>query len=86
MNYTKNSYFYRIGKTALYQTVNSEYGSPWVQDGSKTQQVDIKTAKVPTYSEICELMNEFRKAERLIKSKIVHERLQSEGINLSGQN
>jgi hypothetical protein len=75
MNYTQNSNFSRIGKAALYQTVNSEYGSPWIQDGIRAQEVDIKTAKVPTYSEICESMNDFKKAERLIKSKIVKQRL-----------
>ena len=74
MNYTQTS-FSRIGKNALYQTVNSEYGSPWIQDGTRAEKVDIKTAKVPTYAEICESMNDFRKAERLIKSKIVQQKL-----------
>jgi hypothetical protein len=75
MNYTQNSTFSRIGKAALYKTANSEYGSLWIQDGTRAQEVDIKTAKVPTYAEISESMDDFRKAERLIKSKIFQQRL-----------
>ena len=50
MNHTQNSTFSKIGKAAFFQTTNSEYGSPWVQDGIRPEVMDIKIVKVPTYS------------------------------------
>lgn len=43
--------------------------------------MNIKTATVPSYSEIVNSMNDFKKSERLIKSKIIQQKLESEGIN-----
>ena len=37
---------------------------------------------MPTYSEIVESMNDFKKAERLIKSKVIKEKLEEEGIKV----
>ena len=77
MNNTKSSTFSRNAKNTLYQTTNGQYGSVWVQDGTRPQQVNIKTATVPTYSEIVGTMNDFKKSERLIKSKIIQQKLEN---------
>lgn len=53
----------------------------WVQDGTRPELIDIKTATVPAYSEIISTMNDFKKSERLIKSKIIQQKLESDGIN-----
>ena len=35
MNNTKTSTFSRNGQNTLYQTSNNEYGTAWIQDGSR---------------------------------------------------
>ena len=73
--------FARTGKSTLYGTSSQEYGSPWVQSNQRPEQANIKKDVVPTYSEIVGEMQDFRKAERLIKSKIIKEKLEQEGVN-----
>ena len=71
----RESTFARTARSSLYNTTNQEYGSPWVQDGLRPELADPKKDKVPTYSEIVTTMNDFRRAEKLIKSKVIREAL-----------
>lgn len=71
LNQTRDNTFTRTAKSTLYKTSSQEYGSPWVQTNQRPEQVDIKKEIVPTYSEIVGALGDFRKAERLIKSKII---------------
>jgi hypothetical protein len=72
------STFAKTANSALYNTSNKEYGGSiqrfdvgWEVDGTRGQKLDIRKASVPTYSEIVNSMNDFKKAERLIKSKVL---------------
>lgn len=58
---TGESSFVRNAKNTLYSTSNREYGTPWIQDNMRPEQVNIKNAKIPTYSEIVDSMNNFKK-------------------------
>jgi hypothetical protein len=73
--------FTRTAKNSLYNTTNLEYGSPWVQTNQRPELANIKAEKVPTYSEIVNSINDFRRTERLIKSKVIREALEREGVN-----
>jgi hypothetical protein len=86
MKATGESTFARNGKNSLYNTTSREYGSPWVQDNVRPELINIKTDKIPTYSEIVGSINDFKRAEKLIKSKIVKETLEKEGINPNAEN
>ena len=46
----------------------------WCQDGTRPEKLDIRKATVPTYSEIVQSANDFKKAERLIKRKVLEEK------------
>ena len=67
--------FTRTAKTALYGTSNHEYGTVWAQDNTRPEHTDIKKGKVPTYSEIVGSINDFKRAEKLMKSKVIKEKL-----------
>ena len=54
----------------------------WAEDGIRAETYDLKKATIPTYSEIVESVNDFKKAERLIKSKVIKEKMDAEGIPL----
>ena len=54
--------------------------SAWAQDGTRAEKFDIKKEVVPTYTEIVNSMNDFKKVERLIKNKVIKEQLEREGI------
>lgn len=68
--------FTRTAQSALYNTTNQQYGSPWVQNNLRPEKTNLKNDKIPTYSEIVESANDFRRAERLIKSKVIRQTLQ----------
>ena len=78
--------FTRTAKSTLYGTSNKEYGTPWMQDNMRPEQTNLKKDKVPTYSEIVGSMNDFKKAERLIKSKVIRENLEREGVDPNSEN
>ena len=79
--------FAKSGKQTLYATSNQEYGSGtiindlvWAQDGTRPEKFDLKKETVPTYTEIVGAMNDFKKAERLIKNKVIKDTLEKDGI------
>lgn len=47
---------------------------------------DPKKDKVPTYSEVVATMNDFKRAEKLIKSKVIRETLEKEGVDPHSEN
>ena len=63
--------FTRTAKSSLYNTTNQEYGTRWVQSNQRPEHTNIKKDTIPTYSEIVGSLQDFRKAERLIKSKVI---------------
>jgi hypothetical protein len=48
--------------------------------------MNIKSETVPTYSEIVGSLNDFRRAERLIKSKVIRETLERDGVAPNSEN
>ncbi|CAD8092256.1 unnamed protein product [Paramecium sonneborni] len=56
--------------SAHYNTCNSQYGNGWLLHEGK-QQVKLDQIPVPTYAEIVRNMQDFRRAEKLIKNKLV---------------
>ncbi|CAK76830.1 unnamed protein product (macronuclear) [Paramecium tetraurelia] len=56
--------------SAHYNTCNSQYGNGWLLHDGK-QQVKLSETPVPTYAEIVRSMQDFRRAEKLIKNKLV---------------
>jgi len=54
--------FTHAARSSLYGTTNQEYGTPWVQNNTRPEQTNIRTDKVPTYSEIVGTLNDFKKA------------------------
>jgi hypothetical protein len=71
MRQTGDNAFTRTAKNSLYNTNNQEYGSPWVQNNVRPEHVDLRKDNIPTYSEIVGSLGDFRRAERLIKSKVI---------------
>lgn len=71
MNQTGENAFTRTAKNTLYNTTSQEYGSPWVQNNLRPEHLDLRKDTIPTYSEIVGSLGDFRKAERLIKSKVI---------------
>ena len=51
--------------------VNLSFYEGWAQDGERAESFNLKKATVPTYSEIVDSANDFKKAERLIKNKVI---------------
>lgn len=43
----------------------------WAQDGIRPEKFDLKKETVPTYTQIVNSINDFKKAERLIKNKVI---------------
>lgn len=57
-------------KKDLYQTTYKDYGPGWLMmDGEPCK--NIKTAKIPTYSEIGKAIPNFRKEEKLLRNQTV---------------
>ncbi|KAM3134541.1 hypothetical protein pb186bvf_013355 [Paramecium bursaria] len=56
--------------SASYITNNSNYGQGWLLHQGQ-QQVNLNQAPVPTYAEIVRNMQDFRRAEKLLKNKLV---------------
>jgi hypothetical protein len=73
--------FTKAAKSSLYNTTNQEYGTPWVQNNLRPEKVDLKKDVVPTYSEIVGTLGDFKRAEKLIKSKVIRETLEREGVD-----
>lgn len=71
MNRTGENTFTRTAKSSLYNTTNQEYGTPWVQNNVRPEHVNLKSDTIPTYSEIVGSLGDFKRAERLIKSKVI---------------
>lgn len=71
MNKTGENTFTRTAKSSLYNTTNQEYGTPWVQNDVRPEKLDLKSDAIPTYSEIVGSLGDFKRAERLIKSKVI---------------
>lgn len=80
MNRSGENAFTRTAKSTLYNTSNQEYGTPWVQNNQRPELTNIKKDTIPTYSEIVGSMQDYRRAEKLIKSKIIKETLEKEGV------
>lgn len=83
------STFAKTANSSLYNTSNKEYGGSmnkfilgWAIDGTRGEKFDMRKANVPTYSEIVDSLNDFKKAERLIKSKVIKEKMESEKIEI----
>jgi hypothetical protein len=76
MRQNADNAFTRTAKNTLYNTTNKEYGTPWVQNNLRPEHLDLKKDTVPTYSEIVGAMGDFRRAEKLIKSKVIQEKLE----------
>lgn len=81
MRQTGENAFTRTAKSTLYNTTNQEYGSPWVQNQQRPEHTNLKKDVIPTYSEIVGSMHDYRRAEKLIKSKIIKETLEKEGVD-----
>lgn len=77
----RESTFARTAKSSLYNTTNQEYGTPWAQNGVRPEHTDLKKDTVPTYSEVVTTIGDFKRAERLIKSKVIREKLEQEGVD-----
>lgn len=71
MNRTGENTFTRTAKSSLYNTTNQEYGTPWVQNNARPEHLNLKSDTIPTYSEIVGSLGDFKRAERLIKSKVI---------------
>lgn len=59
----------KSAKSSLYPTTNKEYGAStfpynlgWAHDGVRAETFNLKTATVPTYAEIVDSANDFKKA------------------------
>lgn len=76
MNKTGENTFTRTAKSSLYNTTNQEYGTPWVQNNVRPEHLNLKSDSIPTYSEIVGSLGDFKRAERLIKSKVIRETLE----------
>ena len=76
MNKTGENTFTRTAKSSLYNTTNQEYGTPWVQNNQRPEHLNLKSDTIPTYSEIVGSLGDFKRAERLIKSKVIRETLE----------
>lgn len=50
MNNKNTNILSSSAKNNLYQTSNSQYGTAWIQSGTRPEQTNIKTDVVPTYS------------------------------------
>ena len=59
-------------KTNLYRTTYKDFGPSWLMMDGKT--CDIKTAQIPTYSEIGSGIPNFRKTQKLLRNSSVAER------------
>jgi len=81
MRQTGDNAFTRTAKSTLYNTSNQEYGTPWVQNNLRPEHVDLRKDTIPTYSEIVGSLGDFKRAERLIKSKVIKETLDREGVD-----
>jgi hypothetical protein len=81
MNKSGENTFTRTAKSSLYNTTNQEYGTPWVQNNLRPELVDLKKDSIPTYSEIVGSLGDFKRAEKLIKSKVIRETLEKEGVD-----
>ena len=81
MQNTGDNAFTRTAKSTLYNTCNQEYGTPWVQNNQRPEHTNIKKDTIPTYSEIVGSMNDFKRAERLIRSKVIKENLEKDGVD-----
>ncbi|CAK66768.1 unnamed protein product (macronuclear) [Paramecium tetraurelia] len=66
-------------QSAHYITNNQSYGDGWLLHNGQ-QQVDMTSCPVPTYAEIVRQMQDFRRAEKLLKNKLV---AQTIGLELS---
>ena len=71
MNQSGENAFTRTAKSTLYNTSNQEYGTPWVQSQQRPEHTNLKKDTIPTYSEIVGTMQDFKRAERLIKNKVI---------------
>ena len=85
-NHSGDNAFTRTAKSTLYGTSNQEYGTAWVQDNIRPEHTNIQKDKVPTYSEIVGSMNDFKRAEKLMKNKVIREKLQKEGVDPNSEN
>lgn len=86
------SHLAKGGNSSLYQTSNQIYGTStycfrleWSLEGAQTDRSNIKTAKVPTFSEIMNSMNDFKKAGRLVKNKVVREKMDAQNIKANAE-
>lgn len=71
MHQSGDNAFTRTAKSTLYNTTNQEYGTPWVQSNQRPEHTNLKKDIIPTYNEIVGSLQDYRKAERLIKSKVI---------------
>lgn len=86
MSHSGENTFTKAAKSSLYNTSNQEYGTPWVQNNTRAEKVDLKKDVVPTYAEIVGSLGDFRRAEKLIKSKVIRDNLEREGIEANSEN
>ncbi|CAK74289.1 unnamed protein product (macronuclear) [Paramecium tetraurelia] len=63
--------------SAQYRTCNSQYGQGWLLHQGQ-QQIKVNEAPVPTYAEIVRSMQDFKRAEKLIKNKLVAQQISLE--------
>ena len=73
---TGGNTFTRTAKSSLYNTTSQEYGTPWIQNNLRPEKLNLKNDTIPTYSEIVGSLNDFKRAEKLIKSKVIRETLE----------
>ena len=78
--------FTRTAISTLYNTSNREYGTAWVQNNQRPEHTDIKKDVIPTYSEIVGSLQDFKRAERLIKNKVIKESLERQGVDPNSEN
>ena len=61
-----------IAKNALYKPSNQEYGSAWAIDGVRPERgLNAAGSKLPPYAEVVDSLTEFRRAQKLIKNRLV---------------
>jgi hypothetical protein len=53
----------------------------WIHENVRPEHLNIKEAKIPTYSEIVNSMSDFKKAEKLIKNRLVNSKYNPENQN-----
>ena len=73
-----DSNFNPSDKSNLYRTTYKDYGPSWLMNNG--QSCDIKTAHIPTYSEIGSGIPAFRKTEKLLKNTTVAEKWREDTV------